>query len=81
MGLGNTKHMSCNNGEGQINTGRMMAHSSIKHVLPELPSLTVCAYEIQVAVMACHLHCEDGFTFSVKKVLVANNGFAHKTIS
>ncbi|MBL7913476.1 MAG: FAD-binding oxidoreductase [Bacteroidia bacterium] len=79
MGLGNTKHMICNNGEGQINTGRMMT-SLIRKVraagITILNGLRI--YEIQSNGSGVSLACEDGFTFTAKKVLVANNGFARK---
>lgn len=79
MGLGNTKHMICNNGEGQINTGRMMSALIDKVRSAGITILNgLRIYEIQSNGNGVSLACEDGFTFSAKKVLVANNGFARK---
>jgi gamma-glutamylputrescine oxidase len=79
MGLGNTKHLICNNGEGQINTGRMMTaliHKVRSVGITILNGLRIC--EIKSDHSKVTLFCEDGFNFQTKKVLVANNGFARK---
>jgi len=81
FGFNGVSHLIQNKHEGQINTGKMM------HALVDMArEKGVCLInglginEIKNGDNEVLLNCENGFDFTAKRLLVANNGFVQKLL-
>ncbi len=81
FGFSGVSHLIHNREEGQINSGKMM------HMLVDITHKKgACIInglginEIKNGEADVELHCDNGFTFRAKRLLVANNGFAKKLL-
>lgn len=77
FGFERVEHLILNTGEGQIDTGKMMdvLETKVRNTgIRIINGLNV--QSIQETGNSVDIVCENGFSFSAKKCLVANNGFA-----
>ncbi len=81
FGFSRVDHLIRNCQEGQINSGKMM-HCLVDNAQQKgiciINGLGIS--EIKNDDKDVELHCENGFTFRAKRLLVANNGFAKKLL-